>query len=307
MPFSAMGNITEKDWTEIYTELFKPAVEGARLRYYCTRSQIRNGAFTKDIVNNLFTAYVVLADITFFNPNVMWELGVRHALTKRTILVARKDVMRERIISDLKIYGVIPYDPTNLTQASDFKKEIKSALKKIDDEPERSDNPVFDFLKQEEITQTKFEHTRNIKKLTGLLSELLENYRIANGIVTGEMSVKEKLMTRNRYAVDAIQLLVSTNYVNVKDRILKKIIRIREHSMWANRDMDETAMLFAQGEDAPKGGLKSIKKYSGYIKDEIESVIKNMNIVLENLKQNKEDEVDPSLWCWEQENLKLLK
>jgi len=99
MPFSSMGNVTEKDWTEIYTQLFKPAIEGSRLRYTCTRSQIRNGAFTKDIVQNLFTANVVLADITFFNPNVMWELGVRHALTNRTILVARKDVMTERIIS----------------------------------------------------------------------------------------------------------------------------------------------------------------------------------------------------------------
>jgi len=133
-----MGNVTEDDWTEIYTQLFKPSVEGARLRYFCSRSQIRNGAFTKDIVQNLFTAYVVLADITFFNPNVMWELGVRHALAKRTILVARKDVMTERIISDLKIYGVIPYDPTNLTKASEFKKEIKNALKRIDEEPERN-------------------------------------------------------------------------------------------------------------------------------------------------------------------------
>jgi len=306
MPFSTMGNITEKDWTEIYTELFKPAIEGARLRYYCTRSQIRNGAFTKDIVNNLFTAYVVLADITFFNPNVMWELGVRHALAKRTILVARKDVMSERIISDLKIYGVIPYDPTNLTKASDFKREIKSALKKIDDEPERSDNPVFDFLKQEEITQTKFEHTKSIKKLTGLLSELLENYRVAKGIVTGKMTVSESRLTRNRYTVDAIQLLVSTNYVNVKVKILKKILRIRDHSVWINQDMDEAAMLFTQGKTAPKGSLKSIKRLSGYIKDDVEISLKNINVILENLKQNKEAEIKPSLWCWDDKNLKLL-
>ena len=74
-------------------------------------------------------AYVVLADITGFNGNVMWELGVRHALSPRTILVARDKILDSKIISDLKIYGVNTYE-NNAGGIKQFKQKIKNTLKK---------------------------------------------------------------------------------------------------------------------------------------------------------------------------------
>ena len=200
MPFSKHVGIDETEWTDVYETIFKPAIEGSGFGYRCERSTITSGSFTKEIVENMKNAHVVLADITGFNGNVMWELGVRHALAKRTILVARKDVMSEKIISDLSTYGVIPYDPTNLTKATQFKQDIKDVLKKIDTDPDRSDNPVFDFLKQEEIIQLRFENTKNIKKLSGLITELIENYRIAELILNKKSNVKKDVLTRNRYS-----------------------------------------------------------------------------------------------------------
>lgn len=51
-------------------------------------------------------AHLVVADITGLNGNVMWELGVRHALPPRTIMVAREETLNDSLILDLKIYGV---------------------------------------------------------------------------------------------------------------------------------------------------------------------------------------------------------
>jgi hypothetical protein len=54
-------------------------------------------------------ADVVLADLTDMNPNVFYELGVRHTLKNRTILVSQS---WDDVPSDLRQYGVIIYNTT---------------------------------------------------------------------------------------------------------------------------------------------------------------------------------------------------
>ena len=146
MPFSEHAGIDEEEWNSAYKDIFKPAIEGSGLKYRCERSEISAGAFTKEIVENMKNAHLVLADITGLNGNVMWELGVRHALSPRTVMVVREDAFDESMISDLKSYGVHTYK-NNGSGITDFKKRIKETLKKIENDPDKSDNPVFDFLK----------------------------------------------------------------------------------------------------------------------------------------------------------------
>ncbi|MCH8914421.1 MAG: hypothetical protein IIA82_01000, partial [Thaumarchaeota archaeon] len=142
MPFSKLATVTEKKWTETFEELFRPAIEDAGLDYKCIRSTIRNGSFTKDILMNLKNAKVVLADVSGTSPNVMWELGSRHTFSRRTILVVRKGMSTERIISDLKNYGVIEYTLTPIAKANAFKRKIKELLEGIEKDPDRADSPV---------------------------------------------------------------------------------------------------------------------------------------------------------------------
>lgn len=146
MPFSHNGEVSEEQWTEIYTDVFKPAIENANLGYICERSEVRNGAFIRDIISNLKEARVVLADITGYNPNVMWELGVRHALSRRTIIVSWKGKNQKKIISNMSTYGVLEYNPSSPKDLNEFKRRIGKILDDMEKDPDRSDNPVFDFL-----------------------------------------------------------------------------------------------------------------------------------------------------------------
>ena len=102
MPFSKTRSCTEEQWTEVFNDLFKPAVEGAGLDYECKRSMATLGNLIKGIVQALNDSYVVIADLTDRNPNVFYELGVRHALKNRTILLAQN---RRHIPSDLQGYA----------------------------------------------------------------------------------------------------------------------------------------------------------------------------------------------------------
>ena len=105
MPFSESGTCTEADWNNIFQEVIKPAVEASS--YECRRSTATRGNLIKAIIQDLDASWVVLADLTDRNPNVFYELGVRHALKDRTILIAQN---REDIPFDLQSYANHVYD-----------------------------------------------------------------------------------------------------------------------------------------------------------------------------------------------------
>ncbi len=48
----------------------------------------RPGMISDRVIRDVTTAELVVADLTFLNPNVFWELGVRHSAEKATIHIA---------------------------------------------------------------------------------------------------------------------------------------------------------------------------------------------------------------------------
>jgi len=167
MPFSSTNRCTSEQWTEIFNNVHKPAVTGSRLGYRCVRSDIRTGAFIKDILMQLNQADVVLADLTDMNPNVFYELGVRHTLKNRTILVSQT---MDDVPSDLRQYGVITYKTTP-NGVVEYKKNLNNLLRDIRDNPDRADNPVSDYLHQKSIVTDPIEAKLIEKKLLALVSE----------------------------------------------------------------------------------------------------------------------------------------
>ncbi len=143
MPFSTTTSCTEEEWTLLFEALFKPAIEGASLDYECRRSVATRGNIVASILQELRESYVVLADLTDHNANVFYELGVRHSLKERTILIAQKE---EDIPFDLRAYAYHIYDWLTEDGKEAFVTRITELLSEIDSNPDRPDNPVSDFL-----------------------------------------------------------------------------------------------------------------------------------------------------------------
>jgi hypothetical protein len=79
-----------------YVHMIQPAIEGIRVNdqqiYRSIRADFvtQTGSITRDLLSRLYRSDAVLADLTDLNPNVFYELGVRHALRAGTILIALK-------------------------------------------------------------------------------------------------------------------------------------------------------------------------------------------------------------------------
>jgi tetratricopeptide (TPR) repeat protein len=75
------------DFNRVYEEYLKPGIEGAGLEVFRADEEQRAGDILTDMFQELLIADLVVADLTIDNPNVWYELGVRHALRARGVIL----------------------------------------------------------------------------------------------------------------------------------------------------------------------------------------------------------------------------
>lgn len=209
MPFSATPSCSESDWTDIFENIFHPALQEAG--YTCERASPGIGAVPRSILERLRNAYVVLADLTDRNANVFYELGVRHALSKRTIIVTQD---ASHVPSDLRGYWFTVYG-TKPGQVKRFKEQIRDLAAKIELAPDANDSPVSDYLEHENLSVSRVINAENIRKLTALYTETTGN-QIALQAIVGSAHQAPLI------ADDCLRLLLATLYVDPGSEILKQ-------------------------------------------------------------------------------------
>lgn len=143
-PIGKKGTDHYTRFREVLDYVIKSAVKASGYELEVLRADDidRAGSFIKDILESLYSSFVVIADLTEQNPNVFYELGVRHSLRPRTILIAQSV---DDIPSDLREYRSIVYD-TSAKGAANFTQRLKGYLSEIHRGPDRADNPVLDRL-----------------------------------------------------------------------------------------------------------------------------------------------------------------
>lgn len=95
---------------EIYSDVIKPAMESNLINGYCYRVDdydSSSGNITRDIVESIGKADVIIADLTSKNANVFYELGLAHCFGEKTIMIAQST---EDIPFDINTFSVVIYE-----------------------------------------------------------------------------------------------------------------------------------------------------------------------------------------------------
>lgn len=145
MPFSNTESCTKEQWSEIYETLIRQAVVSSGYNYECFRACLDIGNIIKDILVNLNRADIVIADLTDKNPNVFYELGVRHALRDVAILITQSI---DDVPFDLRHYALIEYDWKTRRGRGEFNERIGKILGTIESGVNESNmvSPVREYL-----------------------------------------------------------------------------------------------------------------------------------------------------------------
>lgn len=134
----------------LYEQVVRPAAE--TLGYNVVRADRISvpGSITSQIVQLLLHADVVVADLSDLNPNVMYELGLRHAFRLPVIQMSSRG---EHLPFDLAAVRTIFYDITNVADVNAAREALLQSLQAVESEGGTSDSPVtvadsFAFLSE---------------------------------------------------------------------------------------------------------------------------------------------------------------
>lgn len=133
----------------IRAELLAPALAAAGYREFRADDERRAGDIRADMFQELLVADLVVVDLTIDNPNVWYELGVRHALRARGVVLVQgpRPTQPFDVVTDRKLLYHLKDgapDPAHLDADVAALTAMLAATR--DASPERPVSPVYQLL-----------------------------------------------------------------------------------------------------------------------------------------------------------------
>jgi hypothetical protein len=123
--------------------IVEPALEPLKLSVVRADKIDRPGIITKQVIEYLMKARLVIADLSYHNPNVFYELAVRHMLRKPVVQIMRA---ADPIPFDVNQVRTITIDTSSiytLTPKIDaYRAEIAAQVRRALENPESVDTPL---------------------------------------------------------------------------------------------------------------------------------------------------------------------
>lgn len=250
MPFSETSKVhTEEHWNNHFTRFLKPLIESGGV-FEVERSKALHGDLLRQIVTDLVTAPLVVADLTDANPNVYWELGVRQSFKHRTITIAENGT---KLPFDLTTKGTLFYYPNDYLKTGEFSESFLSAIKDCLDNPDSPDSYVLETLSGRGTLYQILMRDESLRRLNALISEIQGNedswkHIIAtckSNIQIREGSGKgERLYPTNILRHCCVDLLISTRYLSANldfyekaEKYVDDLMRVNERlPHWPTRE-----------------------------------------------------------------------
>lgn len=136
---------TSIDFDALYQELIGPAVHAAGLQPIRADQELQGGIFHKTMFERLATCKYAVADLSLPNPNVFYELGIRHALRPwSTVLMFQEGL---QLPLDVALDAAMTY-PERVLDDHDLlasaRQQLQSRLQAA--EVRQTDSPVFQLV-----------------------------------------------------------------------------------------------------------------------------------------------------------------
>ncbi|MFN8383654.1 MAG: macro domain-containing protein [Anaerolineales bacterium] len=145
MPFGEKKDIDGQpiNFDVIYKDFIKDSVEELKIKCIRCDEIAEAGWIHSKMFEYIFNADVAVVDITSLNPNVFYELGIRHALKKSvTVLIRKAGTPTPFNIQGFQMLEYKPDDPQNLESGKQKIREfIKNGIA-----GQVLDSPIYEVL-----------------------------------------------------------------------------------------------------------------------------------------------------------------
>ena len=252
MPFSQSSeNHTEKYWTTHFEDFLKPLIEEVN-GVQAFRIETLREDILKQIITNLVVSPIVIAELTDYNPNVFWELGVRQSFKHGTITITEEGTV---LPFDISAKTTLFYNHDK-KEISEFRIKLKKAISDCIENPNKVDSHVLETISGRGSLYEVMKLDEVKRRIEALILELklnlihLENaQKIASKMK--EISYVPYELRFSSWKTICIEHLLSTRYLEEDSKfysslqfLMEFLTKIKTASKWLNTMNKEEKNLF---------------------------------------------------------------
>ena len=172
MPISDSPGYETGHFNRVYEHLFQPAIESAG--FACERADdvAKTDYIVVGIVKKIIEADMVLCDLSGRNPNVLYELGLRHAYQKKVTLV--KDKVSDKIF-DVQGLRYTEYDSS--LRVDSVLKDITKISESLIKTSQVNGNDVNSIVQLAGITAAEPPEGKRVSSDTAMLLNAIDSLK----------------------------------------------------------------------------------------------------------------------------------
>ncbi len=147
-PIGPEGSEVRERSDGILEYIVSPAAEAVELTTIRADKIAKPGQITRQVIEHVVGARAAVVDLTDANPNVYYEMAIRHTAQSPTVLIAQEG---EKLPFDIAQMRTIFFDPTSLKSAAACQEQITQHLKEaLDGEV---DSPIAASMSVQKLGQ----------------------------------------------------------------------------------------------------------------------------------------------------------
>jgi len=207
---------------EIYTDVYAPTCARHDLKCWRVDEISGPGSITRDIIEGILDADIIIADLTNQNPNVFYELGIAHATGNKTIMTAQT---MAHVPFDIANYRVLVYEHT-LKGCKKLESDLDNTIKELLSALDLTNNPFQEVASLRSSMRVKqrvpiakyvdlsrvssrildFMRTKNIRYKEDFTPLLLEEFAAVPGVGRTYLSQLCTILMQNDLFEDVVFL-----------------------------------------------------------------------------------------------------
>lgn len=169
-PIGEEASETRKRSDQVLKHVFKPAATECGYNAIRADEISEPGIITSQIIQHIVEDPLVIADLTDRNPNVFYELALRHAIKKPLVQAIRKG---DNLPFDVAGMRTIPIDHHDLDSVEEGRKELAAQIRAVEKKsPAQIETPVSVSLELQQLRQSDNPEQRTLADLLSAVTEI---------------------------------------------------------------------------------------------------------------------------------------
>lgn len=154
---------------QVLRHIIRPAVEPLDYRAVRADEIAEPGVITSQIMQRVIGDDLVVADLTGLNPNVLYELAVRHAILKPFVQIINQG---ETIPFDVSGIRTVFFDLQDPDSVADAKDEIAKQIETLETDSSNLQTPISIPLELQRIRQSGDSDAPGFQEILSVISDI---------------------------------------------------------------------------------------------------------------------------------------